>query len=250
MSSMHFSGRRSVLIVPCLVAALTAAGMFLPAAQAAPARSAPAPLPMAGQKAEKPMLQILAPTEGAVLPEGKFLVVGRSGFEGKRVDVSVNDSFAGKDTVDRGGYFVPVVLTSGKNTIVARAGGQEASVSVTVGGKPDYIAHPALEKCSGCHSAGEKSFRVQGPKDKVCYRCHQRKDRRKEVHGPMGAGECTACHDPHGSSHKSLTVAEPQALCVLCHDQKSSEKHMKNAKGKACVQCHDPHASDKPYHQK
>jgi predicted CXXCH cytochrome family protein len=247
---MRIPGRRFAPVVPILVASLLAAGGFLPAAQAAPSRSVPAPLPLAGQKAELPAVQILAPSEGAVLPEGKFLVIGRSALEGKRVEVAVNDSFAGKDTVDRGGFSVPVVLAPGKATIVARVGGKEASVAVTVGGKPDYVVHPALEKCSGCHPAGEKSFRVQTPKDKVCYRCHQRKDRRKEVHGPMGAGECTACHDSHGSSHKALTVAEPQALCVLCHDQKSSEKHMKNSKGKPCVQCHDPHASDKPYHQK
>lgn len=251
MSIMGNAGRTYARVLTVLIASLLAAGISLPAAQAAaPVRSAPAPLPMAGQKVEPPPIQILAPSEGAVLPEGKFLLIGRSALEGKRVDVTVNDSFSGKDTVDRGGFSVPIVIPPGKSTIVVRAGGKEAAVSVTAGATPDYVAHPALEKCSGCHPAGEKSFRIPTPKDKVCYRCHQRKDRRKEVHGPMGAGECTACHDSHGSSHKSLTVAEPQTLCVICHDQKSSEKHMKNAKGKPCVQCHDPHASDKPFHQR
>ena len=179
-----------------------------------------------------------------------MLVIGRSPSEGKRVDLNVDGSFAGKDTVDRGGFSAVLTLQAGRHTIVARSASRETSITVTVGGKPDYVPHPAVEKCSGCHPAAEKTFLIPGPKDKSCYRCHQRKDKRKYVHGPMGAGECTACHDPHGSSHKSLTVAEPQTLCSLCHDQKSSEQHMRNSKGKACIQCHDPHASDKPYHQK
>ncbi len=233
-----------------LVIAL-AVGAFAPAAGAPPVKSAPTPLPMADPKAvEPPKLQILAPAEGAVLPEGKVLVIGRSPLEGKRIDLLVDGSFSGKDTVDRGGFSGVVTLPSGKSTIGVRSGGQESSITVTVGANPDYVRHPALEKCSGCHSASDKTFKIAVPKDKMCYRCHQRKDKRKAVHGPLGAGECTACHDSHGSSHKSLTVAEPLTLCALCHDQKSSEQHLRNSKGKPCIQCHDPHASDKPYHQK
>lgn len=239
---------RILFAFPVLFAA--AGGLGSPAV-AAPPRTAPTgPILVEAKVPEKPGFEILAPRKGAVLPVGKVLVVGRLPEGGGRVDLEVNGSSAGPAAIERNGFSGSVVLSPGPNTIVARSGRKETSITVTAGGTPDFALHPALEKCSGCHLASEKSLKISGAKDKLCYRCHQRKDKRKEVHGPMGAGECTACHDAHGSAHKALTVAEPLELCVLCHDQKSSEQHMQKSKGKPCVQCHDPHASDKPYHQK
>jgi predicted CXXCH cytochrome family protein len=250
MASNRLSRLRSVPVAIGGFGAGGGGGGCPPAAAAAPAKSSPTPLPLADKKSERAAVQILAPSDGAVLSAGKVWVIGRSALEGKRVDILVDGSSVGKDTIDRGGFSLVVTLPAGQSTIVARAAGQEATVKVTVGGKPNFVFHPAIEKCSSCHPLTDKSFRTAGLKEKVCYRCHQRKDRRKFVHGPMGAGECTACHDPHGSSHKALNVAEPQALCSLCHDQKSSEQHLRSSKGKPCIQCHDPHASDKPFHQK
>ncbi|HEY3490343.1 MAG TPA: cytochrome c3 family protein [Candidatus Deferrimicrobiaceae bacterium] len=233
-----------------LFLALTAGDFMSPAVAAPPPKSAPTGPLVIETKLPKSRFAILAPAEGANLPAGKTMIIGRTSEEGGRVDLFVDGSMAGQATLERDGFYCLVTLSPGKNTIVARSGKNEFTITVNAGGKPDYVSHPSLEKCGGCHPAADASFKMAGPKDKMCYRCHQRKDRRKNVHGPMGAGECTACHDPHGSSHKSLTVAEPLSLCVMCHDQESSEKHMTRSKGKPCTQCHDPHASDKPYHQK
>jgi predicted CXXCH cytochrome family protein len=113
--------------------------------------------------------------------------------------------------------------------------------------KPGYVYHPDVKKCSGCHPQEGKGYRVTRPVDAMCYRCHGRKDTKKYLHGPLGSGDCISCHDPHGSPNRFLTVAGPQVLCRMCHDQKSSEKHILRAKGKGCVTCHDPHSSNKTF---
>ncbi|MBI5418609.1 MAG: hypothetical protein HZA60_00835 [Deltaproteobacteria bacterium] len=125
-----------------------------------------------------------------------------------------------------------------------------AAANLSASGKGAYVYHEGVEKCAECHGAGRKGYAVASPKDSLCYRCHDRVDGKKHLHGPMGSGDCTACHDPHGSSHKSLTVARPDSLCVTCHDQRSSEGHMNKSRGKACTSCHDPHSSDRSFLQK
>ncbi len=253
MLNLNLPGRRPGPIVLYLAVALATAGGYISLAAAGPipAKSTPAPMPIVEIKPlESEQLRILAPAEGNLVAPGKTLVIGRMPEGSDRVDLSINGSSAGQATTDRNAFFLTVTLSPGRNTIIARSGNKEQVYMVTGDAKPLYVWHPGVEKCSGCHLASEKGFKVSGPKDKVCYRCHQHKDHRKFVHGPLGAGECTACHDPHGSSGKSLTLGEPLIMCAFCHDQKSSEQHLRNSKGKPCIQCHDPHASDKPNHLK
>lgn len=116
--------------------------------------------------------------------------------------------------------------------------------------KPGVVYHPEVKKCAECHPGAPKEYRVARPVDALCYQCHDRKDTKKQVHGPLGSGECTTCHDPHGSPHRALAVASPEVLCSTCHDQASSGKHMKQSRAKGCTTCHDPHASDKTFLQK
>ncbi len=116
--------------------------------------------------------------------------------------------------------------------------------------KPGVTYHPEVKKCAECHPEAPKEYRVARPVDALCYRCHDRMDTKKRVHGPLGSGDCTICHDPHGSPNRALAVASPEVLCGTCHDQASSGKHMKQSAGKGCTVCHDPHASDKTFFQK
>jgi predicted CXXCH cytochrome family protein len=116
--------------------------------------------------------------------------------------------------------------------------------------KPGVVYHPDVKKCVDCHPGAPKEYRVAAPVDALCYKCHDRKDTRKLVHGPLGSGDCTTCHDPHGSPNPALAVAPPQVLCGTCHDHASTGKHMKQSLGKGCTTCHDPHSSDKMFLQK
>ena len=113
--------------------------------------------------------------------------------------------------------------------------------------KPGVVYHPEVKKCARCHPGAPKEYRVARPVDALCYRCHKRMDAKKYVHGPLGSGECTSCHDPHGSPYRALSVASPGALCPTCHDQASSRRHMKQSPGKGCVSCHDPHSSERNF---
>ena len=221
--------------------AIAAGGMLLPA------------ISFSGE-ASSIKLAILAPGEGAALPKGGVLVIGKATGEGiLKVEVDVNGKEKQVAAVRGGGFSARVLLGSGRNVIRARAGKAAATVTVSAGDKGPkgaYVYHEGVEKCAECHGSPGKGFVVSPPRDALCYRCHGRQDKGKLAHGPMGSGDCTACHDPHGSVHKALTVARDETLCIACHDQKSSETHFRKSKGKACTACHDPHSSDKPFLQK
>jgi len=86
-------------------------------------------------------------------------------------------------------------------------------------------------------------------KGKVCLSCHatfQEKLKSPFVHTPVKAGDCTACHNPHASSHGKLLAADSSQICVRCHSvvpAKAASVHSAIGKGK-CTDCHDPHASN------
>jgi DmsE family decaheme c-type cytochrome len=53
--------------------------------------------------------------------------------------------------------------------------------------------------------------------EEACYRCHA--DKRGPFlweHAPARES-CLLCHDPHGSSHRSLLVSRAPYLCQRCH---------------------------------
>lgn len=203
--------------------------------------------------AEEPKccVTILAPVPDAALPPGNALVIGTVKGEGvTRVDVDVNGQGGTTVAVSGGGFSVPVKLSKGRNVIRVLAGKTSASVVVVAGAKGGYRYHQDVEKCAACHDRPEQGYAVAGPQSTVCYRCHDRQDAGKNVHGPLGGGECTACHDPHGSGNAALTTARHESLCISCHDQESSADHFRRSKGKACTACHEAHSSDRRFLQK
>jgi predicted CXXCH cytochrome family protein len=206
-----------VVRVAILIAA--AAGILLPAFFA----SADTPAPC---------LRVIAPVNGATLAPGNALVIGTAkGIRGARLEIDVN----GK---------------AGKNIIRVSAGKTSVSIGVTGKARGAYRYHADVAKCAGCHERKGQGYAVGARKEALCYRCHDRQDGGKNLHGPLGSGECTECHDPHGSMNAALTVARTGVLCVSCHDQESSANHMKRSRGKACTLCHDPHSSDKHFLRK
>lgn len=211
-------------------------------------------LPAVPASGEAPMccVTILAPASEAVLAPGTVIVIGslRGGEGITRVDIDVNGKGRKSVAVSGGGFSAPVQLSKGRNVIRVVAGKSSVSVAVTAEAKGAYRYHPEIEKCAGCHDQPDRGYAVSGPKETMCYRCHDRQDARKNVHGPLGGGDCTACHDPHGSGNAALTTARHEALCVSCHDQESSAEHFRRSKAKACTGCHEPHSSDKQFLQK
>ena len=86
-------------------------------------------------------------------------------------------------------------------------------------------------------------------KGKLCLSCHdafKEKLKNQFVHTPVKTGECTACHNPHTSSHGKLLDADPNKICMKCHQgimPKNPKSIHKAVMEGNCVKCHDPHAS-------
>jgi predicted CXXCH cytochrome family protein len=78
--------------------------------------------------------------------------------------------------------------------------------------------------------------------------CHTDKQTYAFVHGPVGAGDCTVCHNPHESSHRALTLKAGSELCADCHTDIEAEMKKKIVHPPVqdgCTACHNPHGS--PY---
>jgi len=128
----------------------------------------------------------------------------------------------------------------------------------------------AVWSCLSCHDPGTAPvYAVRKPDTKACFGCHieQKEEwqRRKYAHGPFALGNCTICHSPHASENPSNLHKSTWDLCINCHPDKGSGRHVVAAVGGAyfhptrgkrdplrkdmelsCVSCHDPHASDSP----
>jgi len=134
--------------------------------------------------------------------------------------------------------------------------------------------HAALSLgCDSCHAAllaAEVPHRTPkgvakglfATEPKLCYRCHDKSPfEKKVVHPALGMG-CTVCHNPHASDAASLLSAPVGKLCVTCHENQASGKHVltsispgdnhplrgkldpSNAKRElSCISCHNPHSS-------
>jgi predicted CXXCH cytochrome family protein len=92
--------------------------------------------------------------------------------------------------------------------------------------------------------------------ESVCYGCHsdqESKFKKNFIHKPVQDGDCTPCHNVHGSDQpKLLKEAVPQ-LCTPCHsDLMKAATPAAGAQGSAhmpftggeCLSCHDAHASN------
>jgi len=167
--------------------------------------------------------------------------------------------------------------------------------------KAEQAVHPhaPVQKengCVSCHDAHGSPFENNLRREPLalCLNCHDKpiigtdgKDhniaeilrQNPNKHGPVADGNCSGCHDPHGSDVYKLLLADyPEAfyipyrekaydLCFLCHesdlvknavtsvqtgfrngDQNLHYLHVNREKGRTCRACHMAHASSLPRH--
>lgn len=103
---------------------------------------------------------------------------------------------------------------------------------------------------SGTALSAQNKFNLKpGAQGTICLTCHvtfKEKLSAPSVHTPVKRGECSACHNPHTSSHGRLLDADTDKVCFTCHAQiipaNAKSLHAVVAKGQ-CVLCHDPHSA-------
>ncbi|MDA8100268.1 MAG: cytochrome c3 family protein [Nitrospiraceae bacterium] len=127
-------------------------------------------------------------------------------------------------------------------------------------GKQKFLHNPVKEgMCTVCHQAvADPQKKAKHPGNLVitlalkgselCGQCHEAKNTKKVVHAPAKDGDCTSCHDPHGSQNKGMLKEAVPALCFQCHpDSLVKQKVMHPpVAGGDCSGCHDNHQSDNP----
>jgi len=129
----------------------------------------------------------------------------------------------------------------------------------------------AVWSCLSCHDEkADPKYAVKRPDTEVCYGCHieQKTDwqSKKFIHGPVTLGKCTICHSPHASRYAFNLYKASWDLCVNCHTDRGSGKHVlgdsfsteghptrgkpdpvRTGKELSCASCHNPHASNYPH---
>jgi predicted CXXCH cytochrome family protein len=122
--------------------------------------------------------------------------------------------------------------------------------------------------CFSCHEVvtGKRKYTTPKPEQSICFLCHSTQQKlwknKKVHHGPTAVGNCTVCHDPHGSDWPSFIYMHPTDLCLNCHNDKKSGLHviagffakghpvrgdknpLKPERPFSCAGCHNPHAGD------
>jgi DmsE family decaheme c-type cytochrome len=126
-------------------------------------------------------------------------------------------------------------------------------------------AHPlkqGMVECSDCHNVHGSvtdALLKQETLNETCYECHA------EKRGPFlwehqpARDDCTNCHVPHGSNHRSLLEARTPWLCQSCHDASRHPGTAYSGSGlpgaspnrnlllKSCLNCHtEVHGSNHP----
>lgn len=119
----------------------------------------------------------------------------------------------------------------------------------------------AAGKCSTCHvvtgDAGNRRIalaRGVSPKSTapLCLTCHEDIAGRlteRHRHAPVAAGDCTACHDPHGSPFRFQLADEGNRACTRCHAdiaEALAASHVHAPAAMSCQICHDAHAASRP----
>lgn len=96
----------------------------------------------------------------------------------------------------------------------------------------------------------------------TCAKCHPGMLSREYKHGPADAGFCTICHNPHASPYPSWLTKGAWDLCVTCHTEMASSRHVvsgfvsgdthptkdrrdpsRPGKRLSCISCHNPHSA-------
>lgn len=118
----------------------------------------------------------------------------------------------------------------------------DAVVSAKSADISQYHFKDNASDCKICHvNVRRDGFKTSGMESNVCYRCHARVDGAEWVHGPIGVGQCSVCHDPHGSKNAKFLTRTGHGLCTYCHDANRLQNHIATVNSKDCTGCHDPH---------
>lgn len=157
-----------------------------------------------------------------------------------------------------------------KNSKISSSGSTCYSCHKRLTSYPFIHGPSAVWSCLSCHDPEAATvYAVRKPDTKVCFGCHieqkEEWERRRYFHGPYTTGSCTICHSPHASENPSNLLRPIWDLCITCHTDKGSGRHIVAAVGGSyfhptrgkqdplkkdrelsCVSCHDPHASDSP----
>lgn len=126
----------------------------------------------------------------------------------------------------------------------------------------------AAGDCTSCHTFSDKNkYAIAKPLKKLCFTCHEEVmgpwAEMKYVHGPTATGDCSICHNPHSSNEKFFLRTKTNVLCIGCHEEKATGKHviasyvfgnthpvsgsrnpMKPDRAFSCASCHSPHAAN------
>jgi predicted CXXCH cytochrome family protein len=133
-----------------------------------------------------------------------------------------------------------------------------------------YVHGPvSVWSCLSCHDVDSMPvYAVKKPDTEVCFRCHteQRNNwtMKKYIHGPVNMGKCAICHSPHASENPFNLFKPTWDLCVSCHADKKTGRHilvgyiheghpthevpdpLRVGKELSCASCHNSHASNFP----
>jgi predicted CXXCH cytochrome family protein len=116
----------------------------------------------------------------------------------------------------------------------------------------------AAGTCSACHvvvaANGRRRVALKPPASSrdtaaLCVSCHEdiaARLKKPHRHAPVAAGNCTACHDPHGSAYRFQLQADGNRACTSCHEdiaQALAQTHVHAPAAASCQVCHDPHAA-------
>jgi predicted CXXCH cytochrome family protein len=122
-----------------------------------------------------------------------------------------------------------------------------------VQGRRMRTPHPPMEKgCRSCHSphASRNGKLLATTVAALCRSCHPRAGEPREgggrVHVPAAVGECTSCHDAHGSDLPAMMKARQDRVCYWCHSDAEPRfvrlhTHAPVLEG-SCGACHSGHA--------
>ena len=124
--------------------------------------------------------------------------------------------------------------------------------------------------CLSCHDPqAEPKYFIKYPDPELCYKCHveqkQKRSTKKNFHAPFATNKCGICHNPHASESPYSLVEPTWLLCLTCHTEKGSGRHivaryvssnrhpthgvpdpLRKGRELTCASCHNPHASDSP----
>jgi len=128
------------------------------------------------------------------------------------------------------------------------------------GEAPLFRLHPKDDhagRCESCHEKPEPDGGYPARAEAascITAECHTEYPSAPFPHGPIQQGNCTGCHDPHGTTKPFFLKALRSDLCFSCHEELPAEfarrvVHAPVAEGD-CLACHDPHGSDLDFHLK